>query len=529
VTTTLYHRGRVRTPADPFATALLVEDDVVAWVGSDAAATALSADVTVDLDDAWVAPAFVDAHVHSTTTGLALTGLDLASAPSLAVLLSRVEQASRAVRGGVVLGTGWEEDGWPERRPPTAAELDRASHGGVVYLARTDVHSAVASSALLAVVPEARRLDGWSRRRLVKEQAHSACGGRLRRPAARQRRDAQRRSPARRVAGHRLPARVRRPGIDGAEDFAAAGAGAAEPGTAGSATGPSWPPTAGSSTPGSSGRTAPGGDLFVDGSLGSHTACLGERYADVDTLGYSYLDAGQVADHVAACSRRGAGRLPRHRRRGADRRAGRLRGGRRPGRAGRPAGRPAPGRARRAAHGPARPGDGRPRAGRQRAAGLRRPVGRPGGLYEQRLGVERTRASNPLGVLAAAGVPLALGSDSPVTPLDPWGAVRAAVRHHTPSSRLSARAAFAAHTRGGWRAARVEGPASWPPERRPPSRSGSCPTSWSCRPRTSRVAAWSTDPRAGVAGCRTCPTDPSCRSPVVDGRPVWDAADPARR
>src|SRR3712207_4705803 len=101
----------------------------------------MSADVVVDLEDTWVAPAFVDAHVHTTTTGLALQGLDLADCPSLAVLLDRVAQAARASRGGVVLGTGWEEDGWPERRPPTAAELDRASYGGVVYLSRTDCHS----------------------------------------------------------------------------------------------------------------------------------------------------------------------------------------------------------------------------------------------------------------------------------------------------------------------------------------------------------------------------------------------------
>ena len=31
--------------------------------------------------------------------------------------------------------------------------------------------------------------------------------------------------------------------------------------------------------------------------------------------------------------------------------------------------------------------------------------------------------------LAAAGVPLAFGSDSPVTPVDPWAGVRAAVEH----------------------------------------------------------------------------------------------------
>ncbi|MCW2665197.1 MAG: amidohydrolase, partial [Frankiales bacterium] len=48
MTTTLYRRGRVRTPDDPFATALLVDGGVVAWVGQERAADSMTADVTVD-------------------------------------------------------------------------------------------------------------------------------------------------------------------------------------------------------------------------------------------------------------------------------------------------------------------------------------------------------------------------------------------------------------------------------------------------------------------------------------------------
>jgi predicted amidohydrolase YtcJ len=54
-------------------------------------------------------------------------------------------------------------------------------------------------------------------------------------------------------------------------------------------------------------------------------------------------------------------------------------------------------------------------------------------------------------------VALAFGSDSPVTPLDPWGSVRAALNHRNPNQRLTVRQAFAAHTRGGWRAAHRDG------------------------------------------------------------------------
>ncbi len=523
MTTTLYRRGRVRSPADPFATALLVDGDTVVWVGGELAADAMTAEVTVDLEDAWVAPAFVDAHVHTTTTGLALTGLDLADCPSLAVLLDRVEQASRAARGGIVLGTGWEEDGWPERRPPTAAELDRASYGGVVYLARTDCHSGVASGALLAAAPGARALPGFEADGLVKEEAHSE----VRRIAfdsltAVQRREAQRATRTRAAAlGIGCLHECGGPGIDGEDDFTALLALARdEPG-------PEvlgyWGELGGVERARQLGAVAAGGDLFADGSIGSRTACLGHRYDDVDTLGYAYLDAAQVAEHVTACTR-----------------------------AGLQAGFHAIGDAALTAvlegyAAAAREvGIDLVRAGRHRIEHVEVPLpqhigqmaelglvasvqpafdarwGGTGGLYEARLGADRTRDSNPLAALAAAGVPLAFGSDAPVTPLDPWGGVRAATLHHTPSSRLSARAAFSAHTRGGWRAARVEGAGELAPGAPATFAVWDLPSELVVQAPDDRVSAWSTDPRSGVAGLPDLSADdPVCRTTVVRGAQVW--------
>ena len=78
-------------------------------------------------------------------------------------------------------------------------------------------------------------------------------------------------------------------------------------------------------------------------------------------------------------------------------------------------------------------------------------------MYEARLGDRRARSANPWGSMLAHGVPLALGSDSPVTPFDPWATVRAAVGHHQPSERLEVATALEAHTAGGWAAAREDG------------------------------------------------------------------------
>ncbi len=76
------------------------------------------------------------------------------------------------------------------------------------------------------------------------------------------------------------------------------------------------------------------------------------------------------------------------------------------------------------------------------------------GMYEARLGRERVPGTNPFAGLVRAGVRLALGSDSPVTPFDPWAAVRAAVEHHDHDQRLDVATALEAHTTGGYAAAR---------------------------------------------------------------------------
>ena len=77
-------------------------------------------------------------------------------------------------------------------------------------------------------------------------------------------------------------------------------------------------------------------------------------------------------------------------------------------------------------------------------------------MYATRLGRERAAGMNPFATMHAAGMALALGSDTPVTPFAPWEAIRDCVNHHNPVQRLCAEAAFQAHTRGGWHAAGVD-------------------------------------------------------------------------
>ena len=121
-------------------------------------------------------------------------------------------------------------------------------------------------------------------------------------------------------------------------------------------------------------------------------------------------------------------------------------------------------------------------------------------MYAQRLGADRAALLNPFALLASQGVPLAFGSDSPVTGLNPWEAVRAAVQHRTPGSGISARAAFSAATRGAWRAGGVRdgvtgtlvpgAPASYAIWETGPLEVST--------PANDAAARWSTDPRSRV-------------------------------
>ena len=521
--TTLYRNGRVRSSADPFATALLLDGPTVAWVGSEGAAARLSADTVVDLEDAWVAPAFVDAHVHTTSTGLALTGLDLTGAPSLAVALDRVADVARRARGAAVLGTGWDDTTWPEGRPPTARELDRASYGGVVYLARTDVHSAVVSSALLAAVPQARAAEGFLADGLVRTDAHHL----LRRAAYAavtpgQRRAALDAALARAASlGIACVHECGGPDIGGEDDFRELTGRRSGVRVVGY-----WGELDAVERARELGAVGAGGDLFADGALGSHTACLSEPYADADSRGHAYLTAEQVAGHVVACTRAGlqagfhaigdaalgavldgaqaAGQLVG---------AGPLRGARH--------------RVEHAEQLSAR------QIGQLAELGMVASVqpafdarwGGPDGMYATRLGAERAAGLNPYAALAGAGVALALGSDAPVTPLDPWGTLRAAVRHRTPGSGLSARAAFSAHTRGGWRAARLDDAGDLTPGSPGTLAVWQVAGELVVQTPDDRVAGWSTDPRAGVAGLPDLDgPDPVCLRTLVDGETVFERA-----
>lgn len=461
---TLLVNGRVHSPAMPDATAMAVRDGVVAWLGSDEVGRAQFPDAqVVDLGGAFVAPAFVDSHVHLTATGLTLSGLDLRDATSLRHCLSLLAEHVRANPDGPIWGHGWDESGWPERRPPTTDELDGVVGDRAAYLARVDVHSAAASTALRKAAVGLAEAAGFDPQRPLTADAHH-----LARAAARDRLTPAQRRDARLAAldaaaalGIAAVHECAGPDIGGIDDWTEVrdtdhgveivGYWGQQVSSAGAAR----------DLIDRTGARGLAGDLFVDGALGSRTAWLHEPYRDLGQhspgcTGNAYLDPDAITAHVRACTKAGitagfhvigdaaVSAVVTALERVVD-----------------DLGAPAVARCgHRLEHLEMVTEDQAARLGAWGVFASVQPNfdalwGGDDGMYVQRLGLDRGTKLNPFALLASQGVPIAFGSDSPVTGLNPWATVRAATRHRTPGSALSVRAAFAAATRGAWRAGGV--------------------------------------------------------------------------
>lgn len=499
--TTLYRNGVVHRggPGAP-ATALAVEAGRLAWVGDDDGAAAYDgADEVVDLAGRLVTPGFVDAHVHTVGTGQQVEGLDLSVARSRERALDLLAgHAAAHPADDVVLGSGWDETGWPGRTPPTADEIERAAPGRAVHLLRVDCHSVLVSHTLLDRVPadlDGRLGDGWLAR-----AAKQHALGLLDELVGPEQRLGSARTAMREQVRHGVGAvhENAAPHIGPEWELALVRRAAAEVGVHLTAY---WGELCAWDAVERLGVDGLAGDLSADGSIGSRTACFHEPYDDAPGhAGHTYLTAEQVAEHVVGCTERGV-----------------QAGFHCIGDAGIDA--VAEGFARAAE----KVGDAAVRDARHRVEHLELPTreslrtlarlqvvvsaqpvfdalwGGPDGAYAGRLG-ERWRLMNPLADIDAAPLALAFGSDTPVTPVGPWQAVRAAVHHRTPGQGIPAETALRAHTRGGWQAARIDDAGHLDPGMR------------------ATFAVWDTDrfpdllPGSGL---------PRCLRTVVEGRTVF--------
>ncbi|NDB18634.1 MAG: amidohydrolase, partial [Actinobacteria bacterium] len=294
----LVHSGLVVAADMSVSDQVLIEDGLIVAVGGAAHEAARHGGSVrrVDLGGSIVTAAFVDAHVHLTATGLMMSGLDLSAVRSSRQLLVKLSEYSSSRSGAIIIGHGWDDSRFDEQGLPTPAELDRASGGRPVYLTRIDVHSALVSQSLLDLLPGIAGDQGYRDSDPVAQAAHGRARTYVMSHLSGEQRKAAQTAALRHAAAEGVASVHENGGpvVSSASDLQSAlalGQDAGMPEVIGY-----WGELFGTDTAVSLGAHGVAGDLFVDGSLGSHTAFLCDDYTDSSGRGACYIGEDDLVE-----------------------------------------------------------------------------------------------------------------------------------------------------------------------------------------------------------------------------------------
>jgi predicted amidohydrolase YtcJ len=132
--------------------ALLLRGNKIAFAGTLSEARSLASNaLNVDLGGRAAFPGFYDSHVHLTGLGLSEMQLNLVGTPSIDAVKTALAEHAKNNPTGPIVGSGWIETHWPEKRFLSRADLDAVVNDRPVVLSRADGHATAVNSAALAL------------------------------------------------------------------------------------------------------------------------------------------------------------------------------------------------------------------------------------------------------------------------------------------------------------------------------------------------------------------------------------------
>lgn len=149
---TVWHNGTMYTMCaeGDQAEALLTEDGLIIQIGTYDELKG-KAEKEIDLQGAVLYPGFVDSHMHIIGHGDKLRSLDLSKVMSAEEMLEKLHQANEGLAADEwLIGEGWNENNFPDKRILTAQELDKVTTAPII-LKRTCRHAALANTKALAL------------------------------------------------------------------------------------------------------------------------------------------------------------------------------------------------------------------------------------------------------------------------------------------------------------------------------------------------------------------------------------------
>lgn len=150
--------GHIRTMDEhrPLASAVGIKDGLIECVGddSDILARKTTGSRVIDAEGRLVIPGLNDSHLHLLGYAAAKSGVDLNGAKSAREITARVREyidQHNLPDGVPVIGRGFNDNLFTDKGFPTKADLDAASQSHPIYLARVCGHLAVVNSLMLEI------------------------------------------------------------------------------------------------------------------------------------------------------------------------------------------------------------------------------------------------------------------------------------------------------------------------------------------------------------------------------------------
>jgi predicted amidohydrolase YtcJ len=154
--------GKILTmnPSQPCAEAIAIRKDRIVKVGASEEITRLIGKSTkvIRLNGKTVVPGFIDTHIHVADFGRFLTWVDLRGVKSIKEMQRSIkERKRRTPMGKWIIGRGWDQNCFAEKRLPTRYDLDAASPDNPVVLYHQSGQMCVVNSRALELAGLTKR------------------------------------------------------------------------------------------------------------------------------------------------------------------------------------------------------------------------------------------------------------------------------------------------------------------------------------------------------------------------------------
>jgi len=136
--------------SDDIAGAMVIQSGRIVATGNEAdLRSKYRATEEIDLHGNFVFPGFIDSHCHFYNYGLSLRQADLTGTASPGEIADRLVDHFKKLPSSWILGRGWDQNDWKDRRFPHKEILDALFPDVPVYLVRVDGHAAWVNSKAL--------------------------------------------------------------------------------------------------------------------------------------------------------------------------------------------------------------------------------------------------------------------------------------------------------------------------------------------------------------------------------------------